>query len=86
MDHQILSLFQVKGKILACSWDGDTYLIDRKVPTRFHFEDSVAAFVPGVYAIREEGTSCAPDELINKLCMAYVTFNEKVYIYPLDLL
>lgn len=84
MDNQILSLSQINGKMLACSWNGDTYLIDRKEPLRFRFEDSVAAFTAGSYAVQDDNCS-GEIKLVNRNCLAYVTLHEKVYVYPIDL-
>jgi hypothetical protein len=84
VDNQILSLHQVNGKVLACSWNGDTYLIDRKDEVRFHFEDSVAAFVAGSYAMQDDNFT-NENRLFNRNCLVYVTFQERVYVYPIDL-
>ncbi|CAG7833710.1 unnamed protein product [Allacma fusca] len=84
VDNQILSLHQVNGKVLACSWNGDTYLIDRKDEVRFHFEDSVAAFVAGSYAMQDDNFT-SEHKLFNRNCLVYVTFQERVYVYPVDI-
>lgn len=35
-------------EVIACSWDGHTYLVNlKKDAARFQFEENVAAFCPG---------------------------------------
>ena len=84
VDNQILSIHQVNGKLVCCTWNGDTYLIDvSQEPIRYHFEESVAAFYVGPYAIRDSSdeNNC---KLINKNCLAFVTFQESIYVYPIE--
>ncbi|KAF5297396.1 hypothetical protein FQR65_LT01327 [Abscondita terminalis] len=79
VDHQIFSLHKMdltdsgNDNIIACSWDGQTYILDQeKNSVRFHFEESVQAFDCGFYNACED---------TNTTCFVYVTFRNKIYVY-----
>ncbi|KAG8432197.1 hypothetical protein GDO86_016731, partial [Hymenochirus boettgeri] len=60
-------------EVVACAWDGQTYIIDHKrMVLRFQVEENVSAFCAGHYACKGEQ---------NRPCLVYVGFNQKIYIY-----
>ncbi|KAK5640395.1 hypothetical protein RI129_011206 [Pyrocoelia pectoralis] len=76
VDHQIFSLHKMDvtedgcDNIIACSWDGQTYILDQdKNLVKFQLEESVQAFDCGYYNIRGN---------VNTTCFVYVTFHNKV--------
>jgi len=83
MEEQIFALFEINGKLLTCSWSGETLLIDTNETIRFNFEEPVLTFAAGMYGLAEDAYS-KESKLINQFCVAYVSFNEKVYIYPIE--
>lgn len=77
VDHQIFALtkLDVTGNgnddIIACSWDGHTYILDQnKNSVRFQLDDSVQAFECGYYNISVDAPPVT--------CFVYVTFRNKV--------
>ncbi|KAK4873271.1 hypothetical protein RN001_015300 [Aquatica leii] len=79
VDHQIFSLHKMditnsgSDNIIACSWDGQTYILDQdKNSVRFHFGESVQAFNCGFYNAYDN---------LNTTCFVYVTFRNKIYLY-----
>ncbi|KAF5286082.1 hypothetical protein FQA39_LY16428 [Lamprigera yunnana] len=79
VDHQIFSLHKMditncgNDNIIACSWDGQTYILDQdKNSVRFQLEESVQAFDCGFYNVYDN---------VNSSCLVYVTFHNKVYLY-----
>ncbi|XP_039278782.1 KICSTOR complex protein ITFG2 [Nilaparvata lugens] len=80
VDHRLFALNKLdvtgdgRDEIIACSWDGQTYIIDQsKHSVSFQLEESVAGFCAGMYSI-STATSPVP-------CLIYTTFSNKVYIY-----
>ncbi|CAE1251378.1 ITFG2 [Acanthosepion pharaonis] len=79
VDHQLFSLskLDVTGdgteEVVCCSWDGQTYIVNHACEAvRFQFEENVAAFTVGFYAINPQK---------NVPCFVYATFNNRIYIY-----
>lgn len=77
VDHQIFALtkLDVTGNgsddIVACSWDGLTYILDQnKNSVRFHLDESVQAFECGYYSLSSDSPPVT--------CFVYVTFRNKV--------
>ncbi|RZF45408.1 hypothetical protein LSTR_LSTR002851 [Laodelphax striatellus] len=80
VDHRLFALSKLdltgdgRDEIVACSWDGQTYIVDQsKHSVRFQLEESVAGFCAGMYSI---STTSSPVP-----CLIYTTFSNKVYIY-----
>lgn len=80
VDHQIFALtkMDVTGNgsddIVACSWDGETYIMDQeKNCVRFHLDEAVQAFHSGYYNLK-------PNEPDTQ-CLIYVTFKNTIIIY-----
>lgn len=80
VDHQIFALTKLdvtqngSDDIVACSWDGQTYILDQeKNSVRFQFDQSVQAFHSGYYHL-------GPDEPA-VTCFVYVTFKNTVVLY-----
>ena len=59
--------------MIACSWDGQTYIItqDRQA-VRFQFEESVSTFTAGKFSLSHGVTRPA---------LVYVTFNNQIQVY-----
>ncbi|CAI9739426.1 complex ITFG2-like isoform X1 [Octopus vulgaris] len=79
VDHQLFSLskLDVTGdgteEVVCCSWDGQTYIVNHdREAVRFQFEENVAAFAAGFYAINPQS---------NVPCFVYATFNRHIYLY-----
>ncbi|XP_046535841.1 KICSTOR complex protein ITFG2 isoform X2 [Equus quagga] len=79
VDHQLFALekLDVTGngheEVVACAWDGQTYIIDHKrTVVRFQVDENIRAFCAGLYACKEGR---------NSPCLVYVTFNQKIYVY-----
>ncbi|KAL3842428.1 hypothetical protein ACJMK2_020446 [Sinanodonta woodiana] len=79
VDHQLFSINKLdvtgngKEEVVCCAWDGQTYIVNHsREVVRYQFEDSVAAFKAGHYAVA--GNDNVP-------CFLYATFNNKIYIY-----
>jgi hypothetical protein len=86
-----LALRQLDGRILACSGNGDIFIIERYQPQHYYFEERVAAFEVGSYAIGPmrrftKSSSEADNPPTNRKCFACVSFQQRVYIYPIDVL
>ncbi|XP_072398636.1 KICSTOR complex protein ITFG2-like [Diabrotica undecimpunctata] len=80
VDHQIFALTKLdvtgtgSDDIVACSWDGETYILDQdKNSVRFHLDEPVQAFQSGYYNIQPD----APD----MTCLVYVTFKNSIVVY-----
>ncbi|CAH1187678.1 unnamed protein product [Phyllotreta striolata] len=80
VDHQIFALtkLDVTGNgsddIVACSWDGETYIMDlEKNSVRFHLDEAVQAFHSGYYHLHDD----EPDSP----CLVYVTFKNTIIVY-----
>ena len=59
--------------MVACSWDGQTYIVNQeKQSVRFQFDHSVSAFCAGRFSL---GGAAATPTLV------YATFSNKVYVY-----
>ncbi|XP_070563044.1 KICSTOR complex protein ITFG2-like [Ptychodera flava] len=78
VDHQLFAIAKLditgdgKEEVLACAWDGQTYIVDQKKQTvRFHFEQNVCAFCAGHYGV--DGR--------NSPALVYATFNNQIYLY-----
>ncbi|KAI0209357.1 KICSTOR complex protein ITFG2 [Lamellibrachia satsuma] len=78
VDHQLFTLtrLDVTGdgmeEVVACSWDGQTYLVNlNRDAVRFPFEENVAAFCAGHYAVGGE----------NVPCLIYATFSNRIVVY-----
>ncbi|CAH1785778.1 unnamed protein product [Owenia fusiformis] len=79
VDHQLFGLtkLDVTGdgteEVVVCSWDGQTYIVNHsKEVARFQFEDNIAAFCAGHYALSDEK---------NVPCLIYVTFSQQILVY-----
>ncbi|XP_045175443.2 KICSTOR complex protein ITFG2-like [Mercenaria mercenaria] len=79
VDHQLFSLNKLdvtgngKEEVVCCSWDGQTYIVNHgREAVRYQFEDNVAAFTAGYYAVNTTD---------NVPCFVYATFNNRIYIY-----
>lgn len=79
VDHQIFSLHKMDvtgdgcDNIIACSWDGQTYILDQdKNVVKFQLEESVQAFDCGYYNLHGG---------VNSTCFVYATFHNKIYLY-----
>lgn len=79
VDHQLFSLNKLdvtgngKDEVVCCSWDGQTYIVNHgKEAVRYQFEENVAAFTAGYYAVNTTD---------NVPCFVYATFNNHIYIY-----
>ncbi|XP_032205016.1 KICSTOR complex protein ITFG2 isoform X2 [Mustela erminea] len=60
-------------EVVACAWDGQTYIIDHnRTVVRFQVDENIRAFCAGLYACKEGR---------NSPCLVYVTFNQKIYVY-----
>ncbi|KAG2468905.1 ITFG2 protein, partial [Polypterus senegalus] len=60
-------------EVVACAWDGQTYIIDHnRMVVRFQFDENVNAFCAGQYACKDGR---------NSPCLVYVSFNHKIYVY-----
>lgn len=58
-------------EIVACSWDGQTYILDQKKHcVRFQLEESVAVFCAGLYSLAPSSPPVP--------CLIYTTFTNKV--------
>ncbi|XP_075213476.1 KICSTOR complex protein ITFG2-like isoform X2 [Lycorma delicatula] len=80
MDHQLFALSKLDltgeglDQIVACSWDGQTYILDQKKHcVRFQLEESVAVFCAGLYSFMPSNPPVP--------CLIYTTFTNKIYIY-----
>ncbi|KAK2175123.1 hypothetical protein NP493_746g01018 [Ridgeia piscesae] len=78
VDHQLFTLtrLDITGdgmeEVVACSWDGQTYLVNlNRDAVRFPFEENVAAFCAGHYAVGGE----------NVPCLIYATFSNRIVVY-----
>uniref|UniRef100_A0A1Y1KZH5 Uncharacterized protein n=1 Tax=Photinus pyralis TaxID=7054 RepID=A0A1Y1KZH5_PHOPY len=79
VDHQIFSLHKMDvtgdgcDNIIACSWDGQTYILDQdKNVVKFQLEESVQSFDCGYYNLHGG---------VNSTCFVYATFHNKIYLY-----
>nr|XP_032805302.1 KICSTOR complex protein ITFG2 isoform X1 [Petromyzon marinus] len=79
VDHQLFALAKLdvtsdgSEEVVACAWDGQTYIIDRRRNVvRFHFDENVCTFCAGMYACK--GGQNSP-------CLVYATFNHHIYVY-----
>lgn len=77
MDHQIFAVNKLdvtgngKDDIVACSWDGLTYILDQeKNSVRFQFDEPVQSFYSGYYSVESNSAPVT--------CFVYVTFRDKV--------
>ncbi|OWK03605.1 ITFG2, partial [Cervus elaphus hippelaphus] len=73
--HPLSGLFQGNGheEVVACAWDGQTYIIDHnRTVVRFQVDENIRAFCAGLYACKDSR---------NSPCLVYVTFNQKIYVY-----
>ncbi|XP_074660134.1 KICSTOR complex protein ITFG2-like isoform X1 [Tubulanus polymorphus] len=62
-----------QDEVVTCSWDGQTYIINyNKEVIRFLFDENVAAFCAGNFAVNPG---------VNVPALVYVTFTGKIYIY-----
>ncbi|XP_075213351.1 KICSTOR complex protein ITFG2-like [Lycorma delicatula] len=80
MDHQLFALSKLDltgeglDQIVACSWDGQTYILDQKKHcVHFQLEESVAVFCAGLYSFMPSNPPVP--------CLIYTTFTNKIYIY-----
>nr|CAD7427221.1 unnamed protein product [Timema monikensis] len=80
VDHQLFALTKIDvtgdgtEEIVACSWDGQTYILDQeKRSVRFQLEESVRSFCSGYYAL-DPSKEAAP-------CFIYTTFSNKVSLH-----
>ncbi|XP_077994913.1 KICSTOR complex protein ITFG2-like [Glandiceps talaboti] len=78
VDHQLFALSKLditgdgKEEVIACAWDGQTYIVDQKKQTvRFHFEQNVCGFCAGHYGVGG----------YNSPSLVYATFNNQIYLY-----
>lgn len=78
-DHQLfaLSVVDITGdglqEIVACSWDGTTYIYDHFGNcVQFQFDERVAAFTAGEYSITKGN---------KQPCLFFLTFSDHLYIY-----
>ncbi|CAD5118558.1 DgyrCDS7246 [Dimorphilus gyrociliatus] len=80
VDRKLFSLHKIdimgdgSEEIVACSWDGHTYIIslDQDV-VRFDFPQHVASFSTGSY--------CSTEKDYNKPCLAYASFDGCIRVY-----
>lgn len=77
MDHQIFALTKLditgngSDDIVACSWDGQTYILDQdKNSIRFPLDEPVQAFESGYYNLDINSKPVT--------CFVYVTFKNTV--------
>lgn len=77
VDHQLFALNKLPltgsgDNIVACSWDGQTYILDQdKNSVRFQLDESVRGFCSGFYSVSPDSPP-AP-------CLVYTTFTNKVH-------
>ena len=77
MNRQLFALAKLDvtkdgaDEIIACSWDGHTYIFDQKKNSvRFQLNESVQAFEVGYYTLKHGSEPVT--------CFVYVTFRNKV--------
>lgn len=77
MDHQVFALTKLDvtengaDDIVACAWDGQTYILDQdKNTVRFQLDEPVQAFESGYYGLSTDEPAVT--------CFVYVTFKNKV--------
>ncbi|XP_049787294.1 KICSTOR complex protein ITFG2-like [Schistocerca cancellata] len=82
VDHQLFSLTKLSltggngggDNIVACSWDGQTYILDQeKQSVRFQLDEHVCGFCSGYYSITLDHPPSP--------CLVYTTFTNKIYVY-----
>ncbi|KAI8499760.1 integrin alpha FG-GAP repeat-containing protein 2 [Branchiostoma belcheri] len=79
VDHHLFSLTKLdvtrdgKDEIVACGWDGQTYIMDHlQNMVRFQFDQPVNAFCAGLYAVN-------PGK--NVPCLVYATFHNNITLH-----
>ncbi|CAH1257113.1 ITFG2 [Branchiostoma lanceolatum] len=79
VDHHLFSLTKLdvtrdgKDEIVACGWDGQTYIMDHlQNMVRFQFDQPVNAFCAGLYAVM-------PGR--NVPCLVYATFHNNITLH-----
>eukprot|EP00058_Branchiostoma_floridae_P023000 XP_002608490.1 hypothetical protein BRAFLDRAFT_283174 [Branchiostoma floridae] len=79
VDHHLFSLTKLdvtmdgKDEIVACGWDGQTYIMDHlRNMVRFQFDQPVNAFCAGLYAV-------TPGK--NVPCLVYATFHNNITLH-----
>ncbi|TNN38340.1 Integrin-alpha FG-GAP repeat-containing protein 2 [Liparis tanakae] len=71
--HHLIGYGDGREEVVACAWDGQTYIIDHnRTVVRFQFDENVNAFCAGQYTCKDGK---------NSPCLVYVSFNHKIYIY-----
>ncbi|ODM98408.1 Integrin-alpha FG-GAP repeat-containing protein 2 [Orchesella cincta] len=88
LETPVLALESLNGSFVIIGWEGETYLVKRTLDPevenciiRFNFEESVAAFKVGRYALSQNDHD-ETTHLKNRNCFVYATFHESIYIYP----
>ncbi|CAL8114926.1 unnamed protein product [Orchesella dallaii] len=88
LETPVLGMEALNGSFIIIGWEGETYLVNRTLDPevenciiRFNFEESVAAFKVGPYALSRNDHDGGA-HLKNRNCFVYVTFHESIYIYP----
>ncbi|XP_065835930.1 KICSTOR complex protein ITFG2-like [Oscarella lobularis] len=78
VNHQLFALAKVditndgNEEIVACAWDGRTYIVDTdRNAVTYQFDENVAAFTAGQYCVDTQNVSC----------LVYATFSNRLYIY-----
>lgn len=84
VDHQLFALSKLditgddREEVIACSWDGQTYIINQEKQTvRFQFDHSVSAFVAGYFSLLRPDQPEEPP----RPSLVYATFHNKIYLY-----
>uniref|UniRef100_UPI00358E0EF8 KICSTOR complex protein ITFG2 isoform X3 n=1 Tax=Myxine glutinosa TaxID=7769 RepID=UPI00358E0EF8 len=79
VDNQMFAMGKVditcdgSEEVVACAWDGQTYIIDRQGNVvRFQFDDNVCAFSAGLYAYKGN---------VNSPCLVFATLSQRLFVY-----
>uniref|UniRef100_A0A8C4NC71 PR/SET domain 4 n=1 Tax=Eptatretus burgeri TaxID=7764 RepID=A0A8C4NC71_EPTBU len=79
VDNQMFAMGKVDmtcdgcEEVVACAWDGQTYIIDRQCNVvRFQFDDNVCAFSAGLYAYKGN---------VNSPCLVFATLSQHLFVY-----
>ncbi|RWS09632.1 integrin-alpha FG-GAP repeat-containing protein 2-like protein [Dinothrombium tinctorium] len=82
VDHQVFALAKLdviepdKEELIACAWDGQTYIVNRdRCTVRFEFDEPVSAFIAGHYTVNPEKR---PDTVP---CLVYATFSNAIHLF-----